>query len=348
MTPGRGAAAQACRPGALGRAGRRAARAARLEGLAPGRRRRRELGTASRAPAPGFTLDRLGEPGQGLRSPPYRGRPVVLNFFASWCVPCTKEAPTLEAAGSAWKPRASSSSASTAGLQRRREAVRRASTASRTRSSARARATVVDAYGVTGVPETFFVDRRRPARGARAAGRCPRRATRDRVREALRGVRCCGLRLLAVALAALALAGRRRASSIRRSPSWSASHVPGLQDDAGPVGLGRGAADRGGHLAEIAAGETRSADRGRARRAVRARRSSPRRRARASTCSPGGCRSWAVAAGGRRARRGGLALEPRRSRAEAEAAAARSNGRGRARPGARAAARRASSRRFDA
>jgi len=45
--------------------------------------------------APGFTLRRLVGPGQvSLES--YRGRPVVLNFWASWCNPCKSEAAVLE------------------------------------------------------------------------------------------------------------------------------------------------------------------------------------------------------------------------------------------------------------
>ena len=46
-------------------------------------------------PAPAFTLDRLDRPGK-LSLAAYRGRPVVLNFWASWCVPCKEEAPLLE------------------------------------------------------------------------------------------------------------------------------------------------------------------------------------------------------------------------------------------------------------
>jgi cytochrome c biogenesis protein CcmG, thiol:disulfide interchange protein DsbE len=45
--------------------------------------------------APAFTLDRLDRPGK-LSLAAYRGRPVVLNFWASWCVPCKEEAPLLE------------------------------------------------------------------------------------------------------------------------------------------------------------------------------------------------------------------------------------------------------------
>ena len=45
--------------------------------------------------APVFTLRRLDGPGRvSLAS--YRGKPVVLNFWASWCQPCKGEAAVLE------------------------------------------------------------------------------------------------------------------------------------------------------------------------------------------------------------------------------------------------------------
>ena len=47
------------------------------------------------AVAPGFTLQRLGGPGTVSLSS-YRGRPVVLNFWASWCNPCKGEAVVLQ------------------------------------------------------------------------------------------------------------------------------------------------------------------------------------------------------------------------------------------------------------
>lgn len=45
--------------------------------------------------APAFTLRRLGGSGK-VSLAAYRGRPVVLNFWASWCEPCKGEANVLE------------------------------------------------------------------------------------------------------------------------------------------------------------------------------------------------------------------------------------------------------------
>jgi cytochrome c biogenesis protein CcmG/thiol:disulfide interchange protein DsbE len=45
--------------------------------------------------APNFMLSRLDRPGR-LQLAAFRGRAVVLNFWASWCYPCKQEAPALE------------------------------------------------------------------------------------------------------------------------------------------------------------------------------------------------------------------------------------------------------------
>jgi len=50
---------------------------------------------AALKPAPAFTLQSLAGPGQRVSLAAYRGHPVILNFFASWCVPCKKETPLL-------------------------------------------------------------------------------------------------------------------------------------------------------------------------------------------------------------------------------------------------------------
>lgn len=54
-------------------------------------------GTSPRKPAAAreFTAPVLGHPGQHISLSSYRGRPVIVNFFASWCPPCKKETPLL-------------------------------------------------------------------------------------------------------------------------------------------------------------------------------------------------------------------------------------------------------------
>jgi cytochrome c biogenesis protein CcmG/thiol:disulfide interchange protein DsbE len=47
--------------------------------------------------APAFTAARLGQQGS-LSLSDLEGKPVVLNFWASWCVPCEDEAPILNEA----------------------------------------------------------------------------------------------------------------------------------------------------------------------------------------------------------------------------------------------------------
>jgi cytochrome c biogenesis protein CcmG, thiol:disulfide interchange protein DsbE len=59
-----------------------------------------QLGHQAHAPsvgavAPAFTLNRLDGPGK-VSLAAYRGKPVVLNFWASWCEPCKSEAPVLQ------------------------------------------------------------------------------------------------------------------------------------------------------------------------------------------------------------------------------------------------------------
>ena len=46
------------------------------------------------AAIPEFELTSLA--GGSVSSESYRGRPVILNFWATWCGPCVKEIPTLK------------------------------------------------------------------------------------------------------------------------------------------------------------------------------------------------------------------------------------------------------------
>jgi cytochrome c biogenesis protein CcmG, thiol:disulfide interchange protein DsbE len=52
--------------------------------------------TAIGQPAPDFSVVDLD--GNAVRLADLRGRPVVVNFWASWCVPCIEEFPLLRAA----------------------------------------------------------------------------------------------------------------------------------------------------------------------------------------------------------------------------------------------------------
>ena len=46
---------------------------------------------------PRVTVPGLADPDQTVQLADAAGRPVVLNFFASWCVPCRHEMPTFQA-----------------------------------------------------------------------------------------------------------------------------------------------------------------------------------------------------------------------------------------------------------
>src|SRR6516162_3076498 len=48
-------------------------------------------------PAPDFTLAVLStHAGQTIHLASWKGKPIMLNFWASWCDPCKHEAPLLE------------------------------------------------------------------------------------------------------------------------------------------------------------------------------------------------------------------------------------------------------------
>jgi len=112
-------------------------------------------------PAPDFTLAILSthaEPPIHLAN--LRGKPVVINFWASWCSPCADEAPLLQAA---WQHAGTkgvifigidyqdTQSDGLSFLQKQGITYPSAIDANG--------ATAIN-YGVTGTPETFFIDRR--------------------------------------------------------------------------------------------------------------------------------------------------------------------------------------------
>jgi cytochrome c biogenesis protein CcmG/thiol:disulfide interchange protein DsbE len=108
--------------------------------------------------APRFVLPRLGADAT-LDLTTLRGRVVVLNFWASWCVPCREEAVALEATWQRYRDRG----VVVLGVNVQDlvpEAERFLKETRTTYSVVRDRDnTVYRAYGLTGVPETFFIDR---------------------------------------------------------------------------------------------------------------------------------------------------------------------------------------------
>ncbi|MGH2633672.1 MAG: TlpA family protein disulfide reductase [Tepidiformaceae bacterium] len=56
---------------------------------------------AEGAPAPNFALVDARDPAKVLKLSDFEGKPIVLNFYASWCIPCQEEIPEFRDAQAA-------------------------------------------------------------------------------------------------------------------------------------------------------------------------------------------------------------------------------------------------------
>lgn len=61
------------------------------------------LPSAAREVAPDFSLVLLD--GRNIQLSGYKGKPVLINFFASWCLPCREEMPAIEKIVHEYKPK---------------------------------------------------------------------------------------------------------------------------------------------------------------------------------------------------------------------------------------------------
>ena len=109
--------------------------------------------------APAFSLPVLGQSAQKISLSDYAGKPLIVNFFASWCEPCQKETPLL-----ARFYRAEHAKVAIVGLDEndvlgsamsftRKEGVRYP-------VGFDPEVVAASAYGVAALPQTFFLDAR--------------------------------------------------------------------------------------------------------------------------------------------------------------------------------------------
>ncbi|OJT21574.1 thiol:disulfide interchange protein [Archangium sp. Cb G35] len=114
-------------------------------------------------PAPAFTLKAL-DSGTRVTSEQLKGRPMVINFWASWCGPCKMEHPVLE-----WGAREFGGQAQFLGVVFEDTEDNAKQFLSRMGASfpqlIDQNSGVAVAYGVAGVPETYFIDAQGIIRG---------------------------------------------------------------------------------------------------------------------------------------------------------------------------------------
>jgi len=136
-------------------------------------------------PVPNLTLPAFDGPPVSLAA--FRGHPVILNFWASWCIPCRDEAPLLQGTWEEFR----SQGLIVLGIDTRdlegpaRKFMKEFRiTYPNTRDPD---GTVAQLFGTTGVPETFFIDRDGRIRGKFPGAEVRRTAWREAALALLSG-----------------------------------------------------------------------------------------------------------------------------------------------------------------
>jgi cytochrome c biogenesis protein CcmG, thiol:disulfide interchange protein DsbE len=126
-----------------------------LTGLASGNPR------AKTGPAPlakGFTLPELGDPGHTVSLQQYAGRPVIINFFASWCTNCKTETPMIASFYKRMAGKVLVLGIDSEDEQANALKFMRASGVAYPVGFDPTNQSITDAYGVYGIPQTFFLN----------------------------------------------------------------------------------------------------------------------------------------------------------------------------------------------
>ena len=103
-----------------------------------------------------FTLQLFD--GGSFRLSEHRGAPVIVNFFASWCIPCIAEAPALEAVFQEYRGRG----VKVLGIavqDTESKAMGFVKEHGLTFPAGLDAGEIKESYGVFGVPTTFFIDK---------------------------------------------------------------------------------------------------------------------------------------------------------------------------------------------